>query len=73
LLSVPVPADRFEVHFEDRLDELTARLAVLEERTRQLELAPTPPEHEPRHVPSWIWIAFLLALALLAALVRAGR
>jgi hypothetical protein len=73
LLSAPVPADRFELHVEDRLDDLTTRMQELDQRLRRLELTSERPEREPRQVPGWIWIAFLVALALLAALIRLGR
>jgi hypothetical protein len=72
LLSAPVPADRAEMELEDRLTDLTTRLAALETRLRRLELDLLPGTGTNK-TPGWIWIAFLLVLALIAALFSRGK
>jgi hypothetical protein len=71
LLSAGKPADRLELLLEDRLAgvdermrELDARLAVLEQK--QTKQAPTP---QPLQRP-WLWIAFLIGLVLIFQLLR---
>ena len=63
LLSAPRPADRLELVVEDRLAGFEQRLEALEARIDAVERrkAPEPSEASGRW---WIWIFFLLALAV---------
>jgi hypothetical protein len=72
MISAPRPAERDELEIadrqrilEDRIDELEARLRVLEQRRDTLPL--------PRSQPWWIWLIFLLGLAITWQLLQAFR
>jgi hypothetical protein len=62
LLSAPPPADRLELLLDDRLAEFQQRIDLLEQRLHVLEKRPTPVAQLER--PWWVWIAFLLFLAI---------
>jgi hypothetical protein len=70
LLSAGKPADRLELMLDDRLgivddriNDLYARLAVLEQKKPLTT-------NEPRQKP-WLWIAFLIALVVVFQLLHA--
>jgi hypothetical protein len=72
LISAPRPADREELEIrdrfrllEDRIDELDARLRMLAKRPPETPLA--------RSQPWWIWLIFLLGLAITWKLLEALR
>jgi hypothetical protein len=72
LISAPRPAERDELDFkdrfrllEDRLDELDARTRLLEHKRLELPLQ--------RAQPWWIWLIFLLGLAVTWRLLQALR
>jgi len=69
LLSAPAPADTWETELEDRLSAARERLEELEARVRALE-ARALPEPPPVRVPAgFLWVAFLLLLALVFQVV----
>jgi hypothetical protein len=72
LISAPRPAEREDLEvgerfrlLEDRVDELEARLRLLER--------PRTGGAEPRSQPWWIWLVFLLGLAVTWRLLEALR
>jgi hypothetical protein len=79
LLSAGKPADRLEVLLEDRLGLVDDRLALVDERLRELDSRLTVLEQkksitapEPRQKP-WLWVAFLIALAVVFQLLHRVR
>jgi hypothetical protein len=77
LLSAGRPADRLELLLEDRLASVDDMLAVVDERLRELDARVSVLERrkstvapEPRQKP-WLWIAFLIALAVVFQLLHA--
>ena len=77
LLSAGKPADRLELMLEDRLAVVDDTLALVHERLRELDarlsglerrkstVAPAPRQK------SWLWLAFLIALAVVFQLLNA--
>jgi len=72
MISAPRPAEREELELndrfrllEDRIDELDARVRMLEQKRAELPLA--------RSQPWWIWLIFLLGLALTWQLLQRFR
>jgi hypothetical protein len=72
LISAPRPAERDELEIkerfrllEDRIDELDARMRMLEQKRVELPLA--------RSQPWWIWLIFLLGLAVTWQLLQRFR
>jgi hypothetical protein len=77
LLSAGKPADRLELLLEDRLAVVDDTLAVFDERLRDLSARVAVLEQkksivapEPRQKP-WLWIAFLIALTVVFQLLHA--
>lgn len=69
LLSAGKPAERLELLVEDRFYALDERLRQLESRLAVLEQRKSIAVVEPRHKP-WLWIAFLVGLAVIFQLLR---
>jgi hypothetical protein len=72
MISAPRPAEREDLEYkdrfrllEDRIDELDARMRMLEQKRVELPLA--------RSQPWWIWLIFLLGLAVTWQLLQRFR
>ncbi|HVJ16222.1 MAG TPA: hypothetical protein VM686_12355 [Polyangiaceae bacterium] len=72
MISAPRPAEREELEMadrfrmlEDRIDELDARVRMLAQKRQEPPLAPAQ--------PWWIWLIFLLGLAITWQLLQALR
>lgn len=63
LLSLPRPADKLELVIEDRLAGFEARLDALEARIEGVERRKPAEQGDPAG-RWWIWVFFLLALAV---------
>ena len=72
LLSAGKPADRLEVMLEDRLAVVDERLRELDGRLASLEHKKSITAPEPRQKP-WLWVAFLIALAVVFQLLHRVR
>jgi hypothetical protein len=70
LLSAGKPADRLELLVEDRLAVVDERLRELDARLSELERKKSTALPEPRLKP-WLWLAFLIALAVVFQLLHA--
>ena len=70
LLSAGKPADRLELLLEDRLAAVDERLRDLDARLSGLERRKSTALPEQRLKP-WLWLAFLIALAVVFQLLHA--
>lgn len=72
LLSAGKPADRLEWLLEDRMAGVDERLRELDARLAVLEQKKTDAGPQPRQNP-WLWIAFLVALVVVFQMLQAVR
>jgi len=72
LLSAGKPADRLELMLEDRFGSLDDRLRQIDARLAVLEQKKSMPPPQPRQKP-WLWIAFLIGLVVVFQLLRYAR
>lgn len=72
LISAPRPAERDELDDKDRFRLVEDRIDELEARVRMLE-RPRPEGGFQRTQPWWIWLIFLVGLALTWRLLQALR
>jgi hypothetical protein len=73
LLSAGKPAHRLELLLEDRLAEVDQRLCELDGRLANLEQKKSIAAPEPRQQKPWLWVAFLIALAVVFQLLHRVR
>ena len=73
LLSAGKPAHRLELLLEDRLTEVDQRLRELDSRLAILEQKKSIAAPEPRQQKPWLWVAFLIALAVVFQLLHRVR